>query len=113
MVIIMSTGTPINVRQENEAGTGEKPWILVNPYAGPNITFNFIVDGTATFDMQGTLVNPNRETIEADDIFDLGALQNITATSAETLVGQPLVAIRANQTAGTGAVTIQLQQEGN
>lgn len=113
MVIIMSTGTPINVRQENAAGMGEKPWILVNPYAGPNITFNFIVDGTVTAEMQGTLVNPNRDTPTDDDIFDLGGLDNITATSAETLVGQPLVAVRANQTAGTGSLTIQLQQEGN
>ena len=109
----MSTGTPINVRQENDAGTGEKPWIFLNTYAGPSITFNFIVDGTATFDMQGTLVNVQRDTPTADDIFELGGLTNITATSAETLVGQPLVAVRANQTAGTGSVTIQLQQEGN
>lgn len=109
----MSTGTPINVRQENTAGVGEKPWILLNPYAGPSVTFNFIIDGAATIDMEGTLVNPNRDTPTADDIFDLGGLQNITATSASTLVGQPLVAVRANQTAGAGSVTIQLQQEGN
>ncbi len=109
----MSTGTPINIRQVNPAGVGEKDWILTNPYAASNITFNFAVSGTASVDMQGTLVNPNRENVTADDIFDLGGLQGITATAAETLVGQPLVAIRANQTSGTGSVTVHLQQEGN
>lgn len=109
----MSTGTPINVRQENPAGVGVKDWILINPYAASNITFNFIVDGTVSFDMEGTLVNPNRETITGDDIFDLGGLQGITQTAAQTLVGQPLVAVRANQTSGAGSLIVQLQQEGN
>ena len=107
----MSTGTPINVKQENEPGTGEKPWIYLNTYAGPNVTLNFIVNGSATFDVQGTVVNIQRYTAQSDDILNLTDLENISTTSAATIAGQPLTALRINQTAGSGSVTVQLQQE--
>lgn len=109
----MGISTPINVRQENSAGAGAKDWISLNTFARPTFTLNLIIDGTATVNIEGTLVNPNRDTVEAEDVFVLQDWSSISATTAGTVNEQPITAIRVNQTAGTGSTILQALQAGN
>ena len=112
-------GASINVKQENAAGTGEKPWLTLNRLTTPDYSLNIIVSGTATFDIQGTLKQlnnatnlPEAGTPAAEDIFSIQGLTGLTASTAAKITNTPLEAIRVNQTAGTGSVTLHVMQAG-
>ena len=112
-------GASINVKQVNEAGTGAKPWITLNRLTGANYSLNLIVTGTVTFDVEATLKQLNNATnlpeagaAAAEDIFGIQGLAGLTASQAAKIEHTPLEAIRVNQTAGTGSVTIHVMQEG-
>ena len=104
--------TPTNVRKVNSAGVGAKEWLPLNYYAGSNTTINLIITGTATATVEGTLVDVNRSTPTADDIFDLADFIGITATTAGTLSTQPVAAVRVNQTVGAGSTVLHVLQNG-
>ncbi len=108
----MSMSTPISVKQQNQAGAGEKPWVQLNQYSRPDFTANIIITGTASVDIEATLANPNRDEITPDDVFTLQGFQGITTTTAMSLANQPLAAIRVNQSSGAGSVVFHVNQNG-
>ena len=112
-------GASVNVKQVNEAGTGAKDWIILNRQSKPDYSLNIIITGTVTASIQATLKQQNNPTNEpqagaaqAEDIFDISGLTGITASQASKIVDTPLEAIRVNQTAGTGSVTLHVMQAG-
>lgn len=105
--------SPINVKQVNDAGAGEKEWISLNRFGEDNITLNAVVNGLATFTIEGTLVQLNRgQPLAAEDVFSITNLVDLTASTSANIEDTPLEAIRVNQTAGAGDVTLHVMQQG-
>lgn len=105
--------TPLNKRITYAAGTGAKDWFMLNRWSPSNYTVNIIMSGTATVDLEGTLVQLNRgDTATPDDIFVLPGGASITATAAVNVADVPVEALRINQTAGIGTVTMHIMQGG-
>ena len=103
-------GPFVNTKQAFTAGAGAKPWVSVSRYSGSDYTLNLIVTGTATFDVEGTLVKIEETTPLAEDIFQISGLTAQTASVQAKINGTPLEALRVNQTAGTGSVTMHVNQ---
>ena len=108
----------INTKQVNSAGTGAKPWIQLNRWGAPHYMVNVTVNGAATYTIEGTLVQLNRqETAAASDIFAVDDAQYTsiagqTSTASYQLAPGPLEFIRINQTAGGGSVDFHVVQSG-
>jgi hypothetical protein len=102
---------PINRKQVNTTGTGLKPFVPLNRWGfGADISINIVFSGAATVTLEGTLDHVNREGVT--DVFDIVNGVGITVDTALNITDTPLEAIRINQTAGTGSVTMHVMQGG-
>jgi hypothetical protein len=105
--------TPLNKRKTYAAGVGAKGWFMLNRWSPSNYIVNIIISGVATVDLEGTMVQLNRgETTTASDIFVLPGGASIAASVAVNVADVPIEAIRINQTAGAGTVTMHIMQAG-
>lgn len=105
----------INRRQENPAGIGEKQWVPVNRWAGPaNFTVMTVVDGVATYTLETTIDQLNRDPFNgvAETVCPVVNAIDLTADACLNITNTPSEAFRINQTAGTGSVIMKIMQNG-
>lgn len=101
---------PVNVKQDNEAGTGLKPWVVLDRYNSSYATINVTFDGVATATIEGTLERRPDNGLVGGDVFNINGLVDISENTVISLSQTPVSALRVNQTAGAGSVTIHILQ---
>ena len=107
--------SPVNVTKALSAGTGAKDWVLLNRWGPSAYQVSMVLSGAATYDLEGTNSRLNRgETAIVFKIDDaqFTPITGQTGDKAFELSKAPVEAVRINQTAGAGSVTLYVKLQG-
>lgn len=104
----------VNRIENNSAGVGVKPWIILDADALGNISYNIELTATATFTLEATLVRvtDKNQSVAAGQVFTVVNAVDLTATQAGVIQNTPLSALRINQTLGAGSTSLTVVSGG-
>jgi len=104
----------VNRTENNSAGIGVKPWVILDADALGNISYNIELTGAGTFSLEATLVRvtDKNQSVDAGQIFPVVNATALTATQAGVIQNTPLSALRINQTLGAGSTKLTVVSGG-
>lgn len=104
-------GTPLFI-DKTYTGTGEQVPVMLNRWTLDDISIVVDISATATYTIEATLSQLNRDDGLTAIWFEVSGLIGLTADVTDKISATPLQAVRVNIAANSGNVRFQVMQSG-